>query len=116
MGAYVETRDPFELVVTRETLNLLMEKKGCKVLILKQKCALSPEKKAKKRYDVHVEETRCLGDSCGCNRLCTRIFRCPALFWDKEKKKAHVDEVLCAGCGVCASICPEEAIWKQEVA
>jgi indolepyruvate ferredoxin oxidoreductase alpha subunit len=115
MGAHVETHDPFNLTETREALNTLMEKKGCKVLILKQKCALSPEKRAKKHYEVHVEETRCLGDLCGCNRLCTRIFCCPALFWDKENKKTRVDEVLCAGCGVCASICPEEAIWKQEV-
>lgn len=116
MGAYVETHDPFDLAETRETLNRIIEMKGCKVLILKQMCGLSPEKKAKKRYEISVEEVRCLGDTCGCNRLCTRVFRCPALFWDKEKRKARVDEVLCAGCGVCASICPEEAIRKQEVA
>ncbi|MCK7506787.1 MAG: 4Fe-4S binding protein [Desulfobacterales bacterium] len=26
-----------------------------------------------------------------------------------------VDEVICAGCGVCASICPQKAIIKMEV-
>ena len=51
---------------------------------------------------MQVDEALCRGDACGCNRLCTRIFRCPGLLWDREKKKAQIDEVICAGCGVCA--------------
>ena len=49
---------------------------------------------------MRVDETLCRGDACGCNRLCTRIFRCPGLLWDREKEKAQIDEVICAGCGV----------------
>ncbi len=56
----------------------------------------------------------CRGDACGCNRLCTRIFRCPGLLWNREKKKAEIDEVICAGCGFCAGICPAEAIRSEE--
>jgi indolepyruvate ferredoxin oxidoreductase, alpha subunit len=81
---------------------------------MRQICALSPEKKGKKIFDVQVNEALCLGESCGCNRLCTRIFRCPALTWDRSKKKAVVDEVICAGCGVCYSICPQKAIIRTE--
>ncbi len=77
MGAKVETADPFDLEKTRATVNRLLEEKGTKVLILRQSCALSPEKKGKKRFDMRVDETRCVGDSCGCNRLCTRIFQVP---------------------------------------
>lgn len=117
VGARVEIRDPFNLKETQETLNELMEdKRGAKVLILRQKCALSPERKAKKYFEVRVDETRCLGEECGCNRLCTRVLRCPGLFWDKERKTAKIDEVLCAGCGVCSYICPQEAIVRKEVA
>jgi indolepyruvate ferredoxin oxidoreductase alpha subunit len=117
VGARVEIRDPFDLEETRKTVNRLIEdEEGVKVLILKQECALSPDRKYKKNYNMRVDETLCLGENCGCNRLCTRIFRCPGLVWDKEKKKARIDEVICVGCGVCSYICPVAAIKTEEAA
>ena len=116
IGAEVEVSDPFDLDRTGKILMRFLSEKGrLKVLILRQACALSPEKKGKKRFEVKVDETLCVGEACGCNRLCTRIFRCPGLTWDRTKKKAVIDEVICAGCGVCASICPQHAIVKTEV-
>jgi indolepyruvate ferredoxin oxidoreductase alpha subunit len=115
MGARVEVCDPFDLTRTRETLNDLMEdERGAKVLILRQKCALSPERKASKPYEMSVDTQACRGENCGCNRLCTRIFRCPGLVWDEAAQAARIDEVICVGCGVCADICPQRAIAKQE--
>ena len=117
IGAKVRVCDPFDIQQTQQTLfELLEEKQGVKVLVLKQICALSPEKKAKKMYEVEVDDAVCLGENCGCNRLCTRIFKCPGLIWDNEKGVSTIDEVICAGCGVCASICPAGAINKKEVA
>ena len=115
IGAKVAVSDPFDLEGTNKILTSFMAERGSlKVLILKQACALSPEKKGKKQYQMKVNEELCLGESCGCNRLCTRIFRCPALTWDRTKKKALIDEVICAGCGVCYSICPQKAITRTE--
>jgi indolepyruvate ferredoxin oxidoreductase alpha subunit len=117
MGAKVKVCDPFELEETlKNVLEMIENEDGVKVLVLRQICALSPEKKGKKRFQVTVDETICLGESCGCNRLCTRIFKCPGLIWDKQKGAARIDEVICTGCGVCASICPAGAIEKKEVA
>ncbi|UCH21680.1 MAG: 4Fe-4S binding protein [Deltaproteobacteria bacterium] len=117
IGATVKVCDPFKLEDTQSTLlNLLEKETGVKVLILRQICALSPEKKSKKMYDMKIDETTCLGENCGCNRLCTRIFKCPGLIWGKEEKVAKIDDVICTGCGVCASICPSGAIIKKEVA
>ncbi len=116
MGAVVRISDPFDIEKTRQTILELFEIKGLKVLVLKQICALSPEKKAGKMFDVSVEENICLGQNCGCNQLCTRIFKCPGLNWDKENQVSRIDEVICVGCGVCASICPSGAIQKKEVA
>lgn len=114
MGAKVVIRDPFKLEETRTTINALLEQEGVKVLILRQICALSPEKKGKEGYRMQIDESRCLGDACGCNHLCTRIFRCPGLIWDKGTKKSRIDEVICVGCGVCADICPDGAIMREE--
>ncbi len=116
MGVPVTIGDPFDMIGTRETLNRLLEEPGVKVLILKQSCALSPENKGKKRFLVRVDEALCRGEACGCNRLCTRIFRCPGLLWNRERKKAEIDEVICAGCGFCAGICPAGAIRSEEAA
>ena len=117
IGAKVAVSDPFDLEGTSKILTSFMAERGSlKVLILRQICALSPEKKGKKKYQMKVNEELCLGDNCGCNRLCTRVFRCPALTWDRTKKKALIDEVICAGCGVCYSICPQKAITRTEAA
>ena len=116
MGAKVEIRDPFDLEDTRTTINRLLEDKGAKVLILRQICALSPEKKGKKRFDMRVDESRCIGEQCSCNRLCTRIFRCPGLIWDTINKKSRIDDAICVRCGVCADVCSHKAIIREETA
>ena len=84
LGAHVEVVDPFDVAATIETLlRLLQDEKGVKVLILKRECALVSAKHQKRLYQVEVDQERCLGETCGCNRLCTRIFKCPGLMWDK---------------------------------
>jgi len=114
-GAHVEVADPFDVAATVETiLKLLEDTKGVKVLIMKRECALVSAKHQKRLYRVAVEEERCLGETCGCNRLCTRVFKCPGLTWDRQTGKAHIDEAICTGCGVCSEICPALAIRKEK--
>ncbi len=114
-GAHVEVVDPFDVAATIETLlRLLQDEKGVKVLILKRECALVSAKHQKRLYQVEVEQERCLGETCGCNRLCTRIFKCPGLMWDQATGKARIDEAICTGCGVCTEICPASAIKKEK--
>jgi indolepyruvate ferredoxin oxidoreductase alpha subunit len=114
LGAKAEVMDPFDLQGTTEKLlELLQDQQGVKVLILKRECALVRGKKQKKLYQVEVRQERCLGEACGCNRLCTRVFKCPGLYWDTATGKASIDEAICTGCGVCAEICPASAIRKE---
>jgi indolepyruvate ferredoxin oxidoreductase alpha subunit len=116
VGAHVEVVDPFDVAATVETLlRLLQKERGIKALILKRECALVSAKHQKRLYEVTVDHKRCLGESCGCNRLCTRIFKCPGLMWDKAAEKARIDDAICTGCGVCAEICPASAIQKEAV-
>ena len=116
LGAEVVVGDPFDLEESQQTFLELIAKKGVNVLILRQACALDPEKKGHKRLEVKVDENVCIGEACGCNRFCTRVFACPALTWDKEKKRSRIDDVLCTGCGTCVTVCPTGAIKKMEVA
>jgi indolepyruvate ferredoxin oxidoreductase alpha subunit len=116
IGADVASSDPFDVERTEKTLLGMLKKKGAKVVILRQICALSPEKRGKKKYQMSVREDVCIGENCGCNRMCTRILRCPGIYWDTARKVSRIDEVICAGCGVCASVCPSGAIQKAEVA
>ncbi|OGN98458.1 MAG: hypothetical protein A2Y58_04960 [Chloroflexi bacterium RBG_13_51_52] len=51
------------------------------------------------------EAKRCL--SCDC-RICINLLGCPALIMDKGK--VAVDASGCPGCGVCAQVCPHDAI------
>jgi indolepyruvate ferredoxin oxidoreductase alpha subunit len=116
MGAKVKVSDPFDLDKTQEILlDLVEDMEGVKVMILKHICALSPDKKSKKDFQINVDESICVGANCGCNRLCTRILRCPGLFWDDNKESAQLNDAVCVGCGFCASICPYQAIEKKEV-
>ena len=53
-------------------------------------------------------------DSCiGCEK-CTGAFECPALYMDREKNMAVVDQDRCIGCGTCIPVCPVNAIVQEE--
>jgi len=114
LGARVEVADPFDMKATTETiLRLIQDKEGVKVLILRQVCALVRSRHQQRLYHIYIDPELCLGGNCGCNRLCTRVFKCPGLVWDKDTGKARIDEAICTGCGVCAEICPTSAIRKE---
>ena len=59
---------------------------------------------------MEIDTQLCRGDQCGCNRFCSRVFRCPGLVFDQQAQKAQIDPVVCVGGGVCAQICPAGAI------
>ncbi|MCB2225157.1 MAG: 4Fe-4S binding protein [Desulfarculaceae bacterium] len=103
--------DPYDLAATQEALyDALQEGGGVRVLIFRRLCALVQGKRGGHPYAVSVDPELCRGEDCGCNRYCTRVFRCPGLVFDEATGRAKVDEVVCVGCGVCAQICPAGAI------
>jgi len=116
LGVPVEVCDPFDLENATATLLEAMAKDGGpRVVIMRRECELVREKREKERlYEVYVDPDRCIGEACGCDRLCTRVFGCPGLVWDREARRAKIDETICIGCGVCADICPQGAIIRKE--
>ncbi|MBT7260054.1 MAG: indolepyruvate ferredoxin oxidoreductase subunit alpha, partial [Desulfobacula sp.] len=51
-------------------------------------------------------------DECNECGFCHLRFECPSMYSDKETGKTEINEVLCAECGVCLQICPQNAIEK----
>ena len=116
-GVPVAIVDPYDIEATRNTFIDVLNKKGkTRVVISRRECALIRAKKQRGPiFNVWIEPDKCLGENCGCNRYCTRVFKCPGLMWDKDSGKAKIDEALCNGCGVCASVCPQSAIITEAV-
>ncbi|MBW2622036.1 MAG: 4Fe-4S binding protein [Deltaproteobacteria bacterium] len=114
MGVRIEICDPFDLKATTETMLDVIrdEDNGPRVVIMRRECELTRARREKPRFEVMVNPDLCMGDECGCDRLCSRVFRCPGLRWDEAAGKSVIDEILCAGCGVCVDICPAGAIEK----
>ncbi|MFH2010999.1 MAG: indolepyruvate ferredoxin oxidoreductase subunit alpha [bacterium] len=55
------------------------------------------------------EAARCLVcGRCAKCRICIETFGCPAILL--QDGRITIDEVLCVGCGVCAQLCPNNAI------
>ncbi len=115
LGVPYQVVDPYDLAATQLALyQALQEGGGVRVLIFRRLCALIQGRRGGHPYRMRVESQLCRGGECGCDRFCTRVFRCPGLVFDQDKGCAVIDEVVCVGCGVCAQICPAGAIQARE--
>jgi indolepyruvate ferredoxin oxidoreductase alpha subunit len=112
----VEVMDPFDITEnTRRLVELMEDKDGVRVVIMRHPCALLRPPGEKPPFKVRVDTSKCRGDECGCGRYCVRTFKCPGLVWDRTNGRAQIDEAVCVGCGACASICPASAITKEPI-
>ena len=100
---HVSIIQPYKVKKSIEALREAFEFKGVSVVISQEMCTLYAKghKKAKSRaYYV--------SDKCRNHRDCISQLACPAFYLEAERVK--IDPVMCAGCAVCAQICPENAI------
>lgn len=104
--------DPYDVNETIDIILAKLPEPGPKVLILRQECVLL-KSKLKKDQKMYIDQRLCLSSKCGCGDLCSRAFNCPANINDPELGKM-IDEALCVGCGVCATLCPTNAIKLVE--
>ncbi len=109
MGLPCSVADPYDVEKTAVLVCDEMRLPGPRVLLLRRACALVAVK-GREKDTVSVDPEKCLGDACGCARFCSRVFGCPANIWDETAGRARIDEAVCSGCGVCAALCPRQAI------
>jgi indolepyruvate ferredoxin oxidoreductase alpha subunit len=115
IGVEVRIRDPFEISQAVHDLYDMLQESGPRVMVFRRRCfRIEAKENLQKKY--YVDQSRCIGDDCGCARFCSRVFNCPGTIWDQEAQSAKIDEVVCTGCGVCATLCPGGAILVRGAA
>jgi TPP-dependent indolepyruvate ferredoxin oxidoreductase alpha subunit len=102
----IATIDPYNIKATIETIREMLTYDGPCVIISQRVCPLLTERGTP--YEI--------SEKCGSCGLCTTTFGCPAITQinhnndDGGRSRVKIDSTLCSGCGVCASICPHNAI------
>jgi indolepyruvate ferredoxin oxidoreductase, alpha subunit len=101
---FLRILDPYggmEMVsVIREAEDYLEREPGPAVIIARRECILLSKGRPEGMQDRITLEEECAG----CGRCIERL-DCPALSFNREKKRAVVDDGLCVKCGVCVVAC-----------
>ncbi|MDR2707271.1 MAG: 4Fe-4S binding protein [Nitrososphaerota archaeon] len=110
----IVTIDPYDVKATVEAIREILTYDGPCVIISQRSCPLLIERGSP--YEIT--------EKCGSCGLCTTRFGCPAITQTNNSNssvnnasvvsvtsgRVAIDSSLCSGCGVCASICPHNAI------
>jgi indolepyruvate ferredoxin oxidoreductase alpha subunit len=91
--------DPYQVRETRRAVREVISKGGPAVIISRRPCALLVKLRNPAR---RVDPEKCVG----C-KTCVSL-GCPAITMSGDK--SVISETICVGCGMCADVCPREAI------
>ena len=100
MGVFTRVVDPYNLEETIKALKEAVEYKGVSMVVARRECALIRKTKSEPYY---IDEEKCIHCFTCVNKL-----GCPAIVRDGDR--VYIDEKFCTGCGVCAQVCPVQAI------
>jgi len=98
---HVRVIDPYEMDVTREVIREEMARPEVSVIITRRPCMLHKRDLVERKEPLFVDADRCT--AC---KACLKL-GCPAIEWqaDGAKGKAHINKLLCVGCGICDQVC-----------
>jgi indolepyruvate ferredoxin oxidoreductase alpha subunit len=101
---------PFEVDEAAEAISAALTTKGVRVLISREECALTKERRDPGNTIFQID-----GTTCTFCRACLRETGCPALSVasEGEKQVMHIDPGLCTGCGLCRACCTFDSIHGQ---
>ncbi|HHW93025.1 MAG TPA: indolepyruvate ferredoxin oxidoreductase subunit alpha [Clostridiaceae bacterium] len=105
---HVMKANAYDLECLSETIHHALEHKGISIVIVEGECMLQVQRRNRTvNVKTHVIQDKCIG----C-RACVNL-GCPAVTFDKVKRKAGIDPLTCTDCGLCSQICPVNAISKK---
>lgn len=106
IGAFTVTISPFEVEKSIDIVAKTISKKGVKVIISKEECVLQKMRHGSKNIPYYIDQEKCIK----CD-ACIKNISCPAIINNNEY---FIDKNICTGCGICAQICPVNAIKGEE--
>lgn len=108
---FVEVIDPFDLKKATDTLEKAIRFDGPSVVVSRSPCTIIEQRLKKETGEetvpYHVDQEKC---NVKCE-ACIKLLGCPAII--KDDGRTVIDSSLCTGCGLCAQICPYQAILEE---
>ncbi len=106
---WVRVVDPYDTSSTVDAIKEALAQDSISVIIARRECALIAKRDEKgaiiRKHFIDQE-------ACKKCRTCVTKFQCPAI--SSIDKVQTIDGTLCAGCGVCAQVCPYKAIKEVQ--
>ena len=102
---FVKVVDPFKTKEATAILKEALQQSGPAVVVFRSPCTLM-DLREKRRKGTRIVRAK-ITDKCTNCMACIKLLGCPAIFKDD---KVTIDQSLCAGCGLCISVCPFKAI------
>ncbi len=104
---FVKTVDPYDVGATTAVMREALAHEGVAVVISKKECPLDlKRRKMLVSRPLAVDAEKCI--RC---YTCLRMIACPALIKGGDGSLS-IDAAQCIGCGMCADVCPKDAIGE----
>jgi indolepyruvate ferredoxin oxidoreductase alpha subunit len=104
--------DPYKLEESIKIFEEAINHDGPSVVIARHVCALVLDR-MKRKKGIKIIPSKVDPEKCTGCRTYIDTFSCVAFVWDTASEQMKIEEVLCDGCGVCVSVCPYNAIYRE---
>ena len=108
---FVRVVDTSEMKEMQKAYEDALAHDGLAVIIAKRACVLLEARDRKKANDFNTWQIN--QEECTKCQVCLKKWGCPAIYL-AEDGSVHINDGMCNGCGMCAEVCPFDAIHENK--